>query len=400
VELTGIWPPLPVIIRNIGSSPMPEGFDFDAAIVHPNRVCEINLPNLKGSQLQQLALVMQEQFPALIHLVLGFAAGHNSGPAPSLSDGFLGGSTPRLQSLTLRSIAFPALPKLLLSATDLVHLTFSNIPHSGYVSPEAIVACLAVLANLKSLTIGFESPLSLPDRESRRPSPPTRIVVPALTNFEFHGFREYLEDLVGRIDAPLLDSTLITFTHQLTFDLPQLARFIRHRTWFQELNEAHVDFDSESVQVKVLSPTQTSDGMFRLRITYRKSVLQPSSVGQVFTSFFPSIYRVEHLYIHCFRYFSSRWQANVENMRLLEFFHPFTAVKNLYVSREGAQRIAPALQALVGERVKEVLPALENLYLEELPPLGPIQEAIGQFFASRQLSGHPVAVSYWLRTRY
>ena len=117
----------------------------------------------------------------------------DSRPAPALPDGFLGGSAPRLQSLELDSIPFPALPKLLLSATDLVHLTLWNIPHSGYISPEAIVTGLAVLANLKSLTIEFESPLSRPDRESRRPPPPTRTVLPALTRFEFQGVSEYLE---------------------------------------------------------------------------------------------------------------------------------------------------------------------------------------------------------------
>ncbi|KAF8503287.1 hypothetical protein F5888DRAFT_1799625 [Russula emetica] len=49
---------------------------------------------------------------------------------------------------------------------------------------------------------GFESPLSRPDRESRRPPPPTRS---ALTYFRFEGVNEYLEALVARIGAPLLN---------------------------------------------------------------------------------------------------------------------------------------------------------------------------------------------------
>jgi hypothetical protein len=60
---------------------MPEDYDFDAAIVHHNRVCEINLLHLTSSQLQRLASAMQEQFPALIHLMLGFF--DYSGPAIS-----------------------------------------------------------------------------------------------------------------------------------------------------------------------------------------------------------------------------------------------------------------------------------------------------------------------------
>ena len=44
VELTStIWPPLPITIRNMVDWPMPGDYDFDAAIVHPNRVREIDL---------------------------------------------------------------------------------------------------------------------------------------------------------------------------------------------------------------------------------------------------------------------------------------------------------------------------------------------------------------------
>ena len=39
-------------------------------------------------------------------------------------------------------IPFPGLPKLLLSATHLVQLWLANIPHSGYISPDVMVAHL------------------------------------------------------------------------------------------------------------------------------------------------------------------------------------------------------------------------------------------------------------------
>jgi hypothetical protein len=405
VELLGIWPPLPIIIRYIVEWPMPDyDYDFGAAIVHHSRVREISINNISSSQLQLLASAMQEQFPALIHLTLHLNRfdGHYSrtAPAPALPDGFLGGSAPRLQSLDLRSIGFPALQKLLLSATDLVHLTLRNIPHSGYISSEAIVTGLAVMANLEFLAIAFESPRSRPDRERRRPPPPTRTTLPALTHFEFHGVSEYLEDLVARIDAPLLDSVSITFFHQLIFEVPHLAQFTRRTTGLEVLNEAHVDFDYDGVQVESLPPRPTYDETStssRLRITCRELEWQLSSLSQVFTSVFPSTYVVEHLYVYWHRYFPSQWQDDVENMQWLDFFSSFTTVKNLYVSKDLAQGIASALQELVGERVTGVLPALESLFLEKPQPLGPAQEAIEQFVAARQLLGHPVAVSPWKR---
>jgi hypothetical protein len=293
---------------------------------------------------------MKKQFPALIHLMLGFAD-YNSHPAPALSDRLLVKSIPRLQSLELRSIPFPALPKLLLLATDLVSLSLVGIPQIGYLSPEAIVTGLAVLANLTSLTIGFEPPLSHPGRVSRRLLPPTRTVLRALTYFEFRGNSVYLEDLVARIDAPLLDSIQITFFHQLMFDIPQLAQFMRCTTRLEVLNEAHVDFDYTGVQIGSFPPTRTFDEKPGLKISCRAYDWRLPYLVRVITSFFPSIYMVERIYIYGSSYLASQYQDGIENMQLLEHLRPFNAVKNLYISREFAKCIALAPQELVEEKV-------------------------------------------------
>jgi hypothetical protein len=190
---------------------------------------------------------------------------------------------------------------------------------------------------------------------------------------------------------------LITFFHQLIFDIPQLAQFMRRTTRFQALNEVHVDFDYSGVQVGYLPPTRTVDGKSGLRISCKELDWQLSSVEQVFTPFFSSIYMVEQLYIYEPEYFPSQWQDDIESMQWLELFHPFIAVKHLYVSKTFAQSIAPTLQELVLERVTDVLPALESLFLEELQSSGPVQEAIKQFVTARQLLGHPVAISHWNR---
>jgi len=119
-----------------------------------------------------------------------------------LPDTFLGGSAPRLRYLALTSIPFPGLSKLLLSATHLVRLWLVNIPHSGYISPEAMVTCVSMLTSLEELYFQFHSPQSCPDQESRRPLPPTRSVLPALRRFSFKGVNEYLEGLLARVDTP------------------------------------------------------------------------------------------------------------------------------------------------------------------------------------------------------
>ena len=88
----------------------------------------------------------------------------------------------------------------------------------------------------------------------------------------------------------------------------------------------------------------------------------------------------------------------MEDTQWLELLRPFTSVKDLHLSEPSVPFIAPALQELSGERVTEVLPALENLFLEEPQPSEPVKEAIEKFIAARQLSGFPVTVHYQDRT--
>jgi hypothetical protein len=330
---------------------------------------------------------MQEPFPALEHLKL--EALYEGYSLPVLSDGLFGGSSPHLQSLELRSISFPALPKLLLSASDLVDLTLWEIPDSGYFSPETLVSCLAVLVNLKSLTIRFQSSLS----ERRHLPPPIRTVLSALTYFEFQGATVYLEDLVAGIDAPLLDSVCISFRSEDDIDISQFGEFMRRTKRFQLLNEAHVKLDYGWVLVTSLPPTQTVDEKSGFRISSEYPPWVFSSLIQTLTSFFSSICIVEHLYIYGPDDVLYGWEGIV--VQWLEIFLPFIAVKNLYLSKGVAEFISPDLQELVGESVKIVLPALERIFLEEVEPSGPDEDAIGQFVAARQLLGHTVAVSHW-----
>jgi hypothetical protein len=127
--------------------------------------------------------------------------------------------------------------------------------------------------------------------------------------------------------------------------------------------------------------------------------MQLSSLVQVCSSSFSQVLSpaVEHLYIIQERTSLSRWQDNFESRRWLELLRSFTAVKDLYISQEFVPRIARALQALVDERVTEVLPALQSLFLDDPLPPRSVQKTIGQFVAARQLSSQPIAVFHWVR---
>ncbi|KAN0123625.1 hypothetical protein V8E52_002957 [Russula decolorans] len=132
-----------------------------------------------------------------------------------------------------------------------------------------------------------------------------------------------------------------------------------------------------------------------INISCREPDWQLSSIEQVCNSSLHPLSTVGDLYIE-HEYSQLVWKYDsIENTLWLELLLPFTAVKNLYLSKEFAPGIAAALQELVGARIAEVLPSLQNILVEGLEPSGPLQENIGQFVAARHLSGHPIAISVW-----
>jgi hypothetical protein len=177
-----------------------------------------------------------------------------------------------------------------------------------------MVRCLSTLTRLDELSLRFKSPLSRPVRESRRPHPLTRSALPALTDFWFEGASEYLEDLIARIDVPLIDRLKIRFFHQLIFDTPQLVQFVARTPNIHPPVEAYIDFNDDYVQVT--SP-RTIPGKFQLGINCIQSDWQLSCLTQVCSSSFPEAFisTVEHLYI---RDFQACWQDDIEDSQWLE----------------------------------------------------------------------------------
>lgn len=399
-RMLDIWPSLPIVIHHFGPTTSEwRMHNVIAALKHNDRVCQIALKPIPGWQWGKFMEAMSHPFPELTHLRL---KSDDERETPLVApDSFLGGSTPRLRFLWLEHIPFPELPKLLLSTTDLVDLRLWAIPHSGYISPYAMVTCLSALTRLEKLDLEFESPRSRPNREIQRLSSSRRfrVVLPALTRFWFRGSSEYLEDLVARIDAPLLHGFFIGFFHQPVFNTPQLARFISRTPTLRLHNQSQLLCFSDWGASVIFPRAGTSDRALQLGILCEQSDWQLSSLAQVCTSSFPHAFipTVEHLSVLEETHSPPHWQDEIKKSQWLELLHPFTAVKNLYVSREFAPRIAPSLQELVGGRATEALPALQKLFLEEIHLSRPVKKAIGKFVAARRLSDHPIAVSKWER---
>jgi hypothetical protein len=322
---------------------------------------------------------------------------------PDLPDSLFGGSAPRLRKIALVAIPLPEIPKLLLPATHLTLLCLRRIPHSEYISPEAMVTCLINLTSLESLELQFNYPLSFPDQENRLSPPPTRSILPALTMIWFKGVSKYLEDLVARIDTPRLCRLSATFFNDIDFDIPELIRLVGHSSTLKAPNEAHVFIDSRTTLVK-LQPQVSSfeySEYFQVQVSCTEPDWQLSSLARICTTSLPLLSTTENLSVYESELEDPEvdWKDDIENINWLKLLLPFTAVKNLYLSKQITPRIVPALQEITGGETTEVLPSLQNLYLEGFQPSESIQEGIERFISARQITNHPVAISSWDRDR-
>ena len=382
-----IWPAIPIVIDFVVIQKLPRDMgNIIAALEQQNRVSKIKIHNIPNSLLERIA-VMKTPFPALTELDIS----SRDQVAPLVLHSFLGGSMPQLRSLRLTGIGFSALPKLLLSTSALVDLGLWRIPHSGYISPEAMATGLSLLTSLRTLVLEFRFPRSRDDRATRHVPPLTRAVLPSLTTMKFEGESEYLEDMLSRIDAPLLDCIEITSFNQVMFDTPLLGHFISRTETFTAVHRAEVIFRTLGVQIALVG----KNGMFNnetltLLILCKPSDWQLSSIAQVCNSIIPPLPSLGKLSIDEGPVQRLPWYGDMENTQWLELFQSFTRVKNLVLSRILVRPVAPALQELAGERLTEVLPMLQYLLIEGPPPSGSVNKSFYKFITARRDSHCPV----------
>jgi len=257
-----------------------------------------------------------------------------------------------------------------------------------------VVDCLTSLIKLETLEIEFRPdwPYGNRRRPSRHPPPPTRRTdlqpLPVLATLAFRGEIECFDHLFTHIDAPRLEDIDMQFNNPPFFDFSRIFLFTGLKETFEALDQAHMVVTKDRFVSVTLSSRRGTIGGKVLRLLFkgwavwgriqdRGCRLSPANSERM------DIREAERAMHH------------MENDEWLELFSFFAPVGTLYLSETLAMCVAPALQELVGEGVTEVLPALQNLFIENLQPSGPIKEAIGEFVAVRELSGHPVTVQSW-----
>jgi hypothetical protein len=392
-EKLDIWPPLPIIISG-GFIKTISRDSIKAVHEHHDRVCKIDL-FFHFCELGNIIALLEEPFPMLTDMNLSAIASFQPfDPDPPKS---LGGSA-CLRSLTLDGVRIPGLPNLLLSTPNLVIL---RLDKSGSFLPDEIVTVLSALTRLEQLDLYVEFGRSHPKLENRLLPLLTRTVLPSLTNLKVRGDPEALEDFMARIDTPLLDNLSILFSFSwfdrvIVLDTPHLLRFIGRIPKLQALIEAYLGFESLDVNDSKIWIIFLDSNR---RYVFLEIVCAPERQIPCLAEFcrmpaFP-LHSLEYLCIAEGQIPQQHERNHTENTRWLELLRPFGAVRCLYLTKEFALHIAHALQELVGERVMEVLPTLENVFIDEFGPSGPVHEIIKGFAAARQLAGHPIIISHW-----
>ena len=404
-----VWPALPLIIYGHASTFVMD--NLIAALERRDRVCKIDLRYYINPEMGNFWTAMQEPFPELTHLWFEARGKARSledwemepPGAQDISDSFLGGSAPLLQFLWMNAVRLQGLQKLLLSATHLIELHLIEIP--DYISSQRTATCLSALTSLQTLFLAFQHHHYPPYQESRHPSPPTRIVLPALRYFHFTGVSKYLENLVTQIDAPELDKLSITFSKRAS-NTPELAQFVGRMPKLGVPYEARMVFHDLRVAISVRLPSQIfshqlldvgiTSGDFRDIPTSEELESQLSSLAQVCASLSPTVSTVENLYIYEASSSALTWSDDMESTGWLDLFRSFIALKNLYLFEAFVPRIASALEDLEEGSTTELLPGLQNIFVRRFQPSGHIQEeGIRQFIAARRRIGHPIEISAW-----
>ncbi|KAN0128283.1 hypothetical protein V8E53_013867 [Lactarius tabidus] len=380
-ENLGIWPDVPILMDYTnywrGGIKLEDEDNAIAALEHPDRLYRVCLDTNRlplGSG--KIIAMLQRPCPILSCLSIT-ADGRNE---PVLPTGLLGGSAPCLQRFELCGIPFPALPTLLLSASDLVDLILSDVPPTGYIFPEAMAEYLATLSRLETLRLEFQ--IYTPQSAPIPPPPIERTVLPSLWKLSFSGVFNYLEDFVAQIDTPLLSSITICYLDQgidfeENFELPQLSEFFNRSENLKETlsDKCKIAFiaDNYKVDFHIIGGATATD---RTGCWYSDEGISVSICCEYVDK---QVSRLTNVL---------GWISPIisdMDVDWLEFLCQFSSVQMMFISEGVAYYISRALEDITKVVDTEVLPALDLLCLDGQP----VSSIYGYLAFCRRL-GRPV----------
>ena len=385
-------PPLPLIIHYLDANRDPSVEDEEAillALQYRDRVRRIGL-KMPASKLLKPIMAIDGQFSILERLFIWPLMSHDN-MSLMLSTRF---QAPHLRMFSLDHVVLPVRSPLLTTTVGLVELGLWNMPLLASFYPSDLTARLASMPQLESLSIGFKFPVPTRDVARQLSHAPIRTLV-TLPNLRLCFFRcgsAYLEGFLARIDTPLLEVLNIWFYNQLIFTVPHLLQFMG-RTESLRFNFARLSFYRENVILTADGGEQNKINPFGVTIGCRHVDWQVSAAAQIFGSLVPALSVVERLSLSFGDHdVSSEEHNEVDRNLWREVLRPFTSVKVLHMDDRLIRNLSSSLRAEDGEPALELLPQLKELIYFNTSA----SDAFTSFIQSRQMAGHPVALTHAL----
>ena len=383
-------PPVPLIIDHIFKDQDHEIAAKDEegillALRHRHRVHRIRL-EMSVRNLQTLVTAMDEEFPMLEFLYI---------TAPTEQDSNLvipqTFQAPHLRHLVLDNVICPITSPLLTPTAGLVTLSLMEIRSSANLRPHDLLQRLALMPQLETLGIDFHSPIPSRDIEMQlRRMPMIHITLPNLRWFGFTGVSAYLDALLFRITAPLLEKLQILFFNQLTFSVPHLLEFIRSAENLR-FSTARLTFHEGGISTRVYPYEGAKMYGLYVNVGCEQLDWQVASAAQILNTLRSVFSSVEHLTLEYEIYAQSSERYNeADRAQWRKLLESFNDVKTLLVDVGLVGDLSHSLQLDDGEPLPvELLPELKEVLYSAIDDADDI---FTPFIDSRQKAGRPVTL--------
>ena len=360
--------------------------DEEGAILALKKYDRARRVRLVTSDLQKFIMAMDDEYPILEYLMI-------VDPDENWRSTLIFPETlqaPNLRHLLLSGFTLPVGSRLLTSAVGLVTLGVGIIHPSTYLHPNTLLQCLSLMPQLEILVFAFA--FAVPNRDIERQLThipiTTPVTLPNLHIFKFQGVKTYLEALVHRIIAPLLEKLDIVFFSQLTFSVPCLLQFVNAAEIVMS-KSAKFKFANEEVKVKVYPHEGVEMHALSIDVECFHLDWQVSSAAQIFNSLNLALSAVEHLTLeHEVHRRSSEEHDEADRTEWRQLLSSFGNVKILRIGEGLVKELSDALELDDGELSSELLPELQELTYSGSGNT----RAFTSFFDSRQTAGRPITL--------
>jgi hypothetical protein len=363
------------------------------ALQHHNRVGAITVHHWYLESLG-LSSPFANAFPMLETLSL--SSGYFQPPRTwVLPDNFV---APRLRALHLRNVAISTRSLLLASAsTNLLSLCLELIPELGYLPPEYLAEQFASMPRLENISLKSIAYPSFP-RTARELSHPqfTRVVLSQLSRLIYVGISLYLDDLLSRISTPILQDFRFESDTEENPDALCLSAFLCEIQNL-DLRSVMVSFTPSLGFIKYRSgQALVAPPYLDFEIGYTSQHHAVTQVAQICSAVAPALSSVvENLEIQLnFDYdddFDSGFFA--QHAHWHAFLRLFEGVKTLRVDMNLTAELSNALGQNNGVVIEELLPVLSELDVVMRMfrfRMDVVDEPFSSFIHARRLSGHSI----------